>query len=280
MREGDLLWEPRGPSKLADYIEERGFSSYDELWRWSVEDLEGFWGSIWERFEVGPPPERVLGPRRDAGRRVVPGHAAELRRAAASAGRARARRRSCTRPSRARWPSSPGTSSATRPPAVPPACGASAWAAATAWPRTCRTSPRRWSAFLACASIGAVWSSCAPEFGVPTVVDRFKQIEPRVLLATEGYRYGGKDFDRRDRVREIEAAIPSLEHTVLVPVGLGRAAGRAGRARLRATALRPPALGALFVGHDGAAEGDRAGPGRHPARAPEEGEPAQRPVRA
>ena len=74
-------------------------------------------------------------------------------------------------------------------------------------------------AFLACASIGAVWSSCAPEFGVPTVVDRFKQIEPRVLLATEGYRYGGKDFDRRDRVREIEAAIPSLEHTVLVPSG-------------------------------------------------------------
>ena len=56
-------------------------------------------------------------------------------------------------------------------------------------------------AFLACASIGAVWSSCAPEFGVPTVVDRFAQIEPKVLLATEGYRYGGKDFDRRDRRR-------------------------------------------------------------------------------
>ena len=74
-------------------------------------------------------------------------------------------------------------------------------------------------AFLACASIGAVWSSCAPEFGVPTVVDRFKQIEPRVLLATEGYRYGGKDFDRRDHVRELEAAIPSLEHTVLIPSG-------------------------------------------------------------
>ena len=74
-------------------------------------------------------------------------------------------------------------------------------------------------ALLACASIGAVWSSCAPEFGVPTVVDRFKQIEPRVLLATEGYRYGGRDFDRRERIREIEAAIPSLEHTVLVPSG-------------------------------------------------------------
>src|SRR5688572_11572034 len=71
--------------------------------------------------------------------------------------------------------------------------------------------------FLACASIGAVWSSCAPEFGTPTVVDRFKQIEPKVLIATEGYRYGGRDFDRRDRVAEIRAAIPSIEHTVMVP---------------------------------------------------------------
>src|SRR5918992_1076883 len=74
-------------------------------------------------------------------------------------------------------------------------------------------------AFLACASIGAVWSSCAPEFGTPTVVDRFKQIEPKLLIATEGYRYGGKDFDRRDRVSEIVAAIPSIEHTVMVPSG-------------------------------------------------------------
>ena len=74
-------------------------------------------------------------------------------------------------------------------------------------------------AFLACASIGAVWSSCAPEFGTPTVVDRFKQIEPKVLIATDGYRYGGKDFDRRERVAEIVAAIPSIEHTVMVPSG-------------------------------------------------------------
>ena len=74
-------------------------------------------------------------------------------------------------------------------------------------------------AFLATASIGAIWSSCAPEFGAPTVIDRFAQIEPKVLIATEGYRYGGKDFDRRPRVQEIEAAIPSLEHTVLVPSG-------------------------------------------------------------
>jgi acetoacetyl-CoA synthetase len=72
-------------------------------------------------------------------------------------------------------------------------------------------------AFLATASIGAIWSSCAPEFGTPTVVDRFAQIEPKVLIATEGYRYGGRDFDRHERVREIERGLPTLERTVMVP---------------------------------------------------------------
>ena len=73
MREGDLLWEPRGSSKLSAYIEERVFSDYHELWRWSVEDLEGFWGSIWERFDVGPAPERVLGDDRMPGAEWFPG---------------------------------------------------------------------------------------------------------------------------------------------------------------------------------------------------------------
>ena len=133
-------------------------------------------------------------------------------------------------------------------------------------------------AFLACASIGAVWSSCAPEFGTPTVVDRFKQIEPKVLIATDGYRYGGKDFDRRDRVAEIVGAIPSIEHTVIGAERVGRAPGRAGRAHLRARAVRPPAVGAVLVRHDRPAEGDRPGAGRDPARASEEGAAAQRSV--
>ncbi len=70
--------------------------------------------------------------------------------------------------------------------------------------------PETVAAFLACASIGAVWSSAAPEFGARSVIDRFGQIEPKVLLAIDGYRYGGKDFDRRAIVREIADAIPSL----------------------------------------------------------------------
>ena len=72
-------------------------------------------------------------------------------------------------------------------------------------------------AFLACASIGATWSSCSPDFGVRSVVDRFSQIEPKVLFAVDGYRYGGRDFDRLDTVAELQREMPSLERSVLLP---------------------------------------------------------------
>lgn len=76
-------------------------------------------------------------------------------------------------------------------------------------------------AFLATASLGAVWASCAPEFGARSVVDRFAQIEPGVLLAVPGYRYGDKDIDRRDTVDEIRAGLPTLRRVVGVPYGSG-----------------------------------------------------------
>jgi acetoacetyl-CoA synthetase len=218
MREGDLLWEPRGPSKMGAFIKERGFTDYHELWRWSVEDLEGFWGAIWDRFEVGPAPERVLGRDEMPGAEWFPGtrlnYAEHVFRMAR-----------------------PGAAAIVHATESSPLAELS-WDELRDQTARCAAGLRRLGvqrgdrvaaympnvpetviAFLACASIGAVWSSCAPEFGVPTVVDRFAQIEPKVLIATEGYRYGGKDFDRRDRVREIEAAISSLEHTVLVPSG-------------------------------------------------------------
>lgn len=72
--------------------------------------------------------------------------------------------------------------------------------------------------FLATASLGAIWSSCAPEFGVPSVLDRFQQIEPKVLIAVDGYRYGGRPFDRSDAVLEIARGLPSLEHIILLTV--------------------------------------------------------------
>ena len=65
--------------------------------------------------------------------------------------------------------------------------------------------PEAVAAFLATASIGAVWSSCSPDFGARSVIDRFAQIEPKVLLAVDGYRYNGRDFDRRETVERIAA---------------------------------------------------------------------------
>ena len=72
-------------------------------------------------------------------------------------------------------------------------------------------------ALLACASIGAVWSSCSPDFGAGSVVDRFEQIEPKVLLAVDGYRYGGKDYDRIDVVAKLQDEIPTLQKSVVLP---------------------------------------------------------------
>ena len=82
-----------------------------------------------------------------------------------------------------------------------PGCARSGSAPATASSPTCRTSPRRSPPSSPRASIGAIWSSCSPDFGAGSVVDRFAQIEPKVLLAVDGYRYGGKDFDRTRRRR-------------------------------------------------------------------------------
>jgi acetoacetyl-CoA synthetase len=93
--------------------------------------------------------------------------------------------------------------------------------------------PETLVAFLATASIGAIWSSAAPEFGARSVIDRFAQIEPRVLLAVDGYRHGGKDFDRRDALAAIVAELPTVEHVVGLPyldAGADAAANGAARA--------------------------------------------------
>jgi acetoacetyl-CoA synthetase len=227
MREGDLLWEPHGPSKMSAFIEERGFSDYHELWRWSVEDLEGFWGALWERFDLGPRPERVLARDEMPGAEWFPGtrvnYAEQVLRQARPGATAIVHASESSPLAELSWDElreqTARCAAGLRRLGVGRGDRVAAYMANV---------PETVVAFLACASIGAVWSSCAPEFGVPTVVDRFKQIEPRVLLATEGYRYGGRDFDRRDRIREIEAAIPSLEHTVLVPSGWEELLGERG----------------------------------------------------
>src|SRR5207245_7474035 len=87
--------------------------------------------------------------------------------------------------------------------------------------------PETLVAFLATASLGAVWASCAPEFGTRSVLDRFSQIDPKVLLAVDGYRYGIKPIDRTAEVAAIREGLPGLAATVVVPyLDPGGVAGR------------------------------------------------------
>jgi acetoacetyl-CoA synthetase len=218
MREGTLLWEPADPSgtQLARYMGARGFSDYHDLWRWSVEDLEGFWGSLWDWFEVGGSYERVLGRREMPGAEWFPGvelnYAEHIFRLARPGAAAIVHASESQPLSEITWDEL--REQVARCAAGLRRLGVGRGDRVVAYMPNV---PETVVALLATASLGAVWSSCAPEFGTPTVVDRFKQIEPKVLIATEGYRYGGRDFDRRDRVAEIRAAIPSIEHTVMVP---------------------------------------------------------------
>ncbi len=228
------LWEPsqgdRERAELTRFMRwaaargGREFADYAELWQWSVDEIEDFWASVWEFFGVrsSRPYERVLESRRMPGTHWFPGaelnyaenmlngpssgvgrdpstvaliHASELRElseltwgelseeVAAVAGGLRAL----------------GVSRGDRVVAYMPNIAETV------------------IAFMAVASIGAVWSSAAPEFGARGVIDRFAQIEPKVLLAVDGYRHGGKGFDRTEVVASILGELPTVEHVVLVP---------------------------------------------------------------
>jgi acetoacetyl-CoA synthetase len=210
MEEGKLLWEPpaelRERSHMARFMADRGFGDYAALWRWSVEDLEGFWAAIWERFDVGGGYDRVLadasmpgavwfpGARLNYAERLFRGkpddrvalvHASELRALGEwTWGDLREQTARIRAGLRARGVG-PGDRVAAYLPNLPETI----------------------AAFLATASLGAVWSSAAPEFGPRSVCDRFGQIRPKLLLAIDGYRYGGRDFDRREAVDAIAAEI-------------------------------------------------------------------------
>ncbi len=228
------LWSPSAQwreraemTRFARWAGERAgrtFADYDELWRWSVEEIEEFWAAIWEYCGVraSRPYEQVLDSRRMPGARWFEGaelnyaenmllgpssasgrdpgevavlHASELReldqltwgelaaQVAAAAGGLRAL----------------GVGRGDRVVAYMP------------------NIPETLIAFLATASIGAIWSSAAPEFGARSVIDRFAQIEPKVLLAVDGYRHGGKDFDRTAVIEGILEELPTAGHVVLLP---------------------------------------------------------------
>ncbi|GAA2851731.1 hypothetical protein GCM10020220_046310 [Nonomuraea rubra] len=122
-----------------------------------------------------------------------------------------------------------------------PGCCGSASGAATGWPPTCPNIPQALIACLATASLGAIWSAGSPDFGVPSIVDRFKQIEPKVLIAVDGYHYNGRSYDRSAAVNEIAAELPLAAGDRVDPVPGGGRGGRARRSRpspLRGTPAR------------------------------------------
>ena len=138
--------------------------------------------------------------------------------------------------------------------------------------------PEAVAAFLATASIGAIWSSCSPDFGARSVIDRFAQIEPKVLLAVDGYRYNGRDFDRRETVeRHRRRGRRRRSSRSATSTARGWPDDPGGDARRSSRVPFDHPLWVLYsLRHDRPAEGDRPGPGRDPARAPQEAPPARR----
>ena len=215
-----ILWEP--PGRLVESCTmtrfmrwlDRGVDDYDALWRWSVEDLEGFWAAVWEYFGVEGSYERVLASREMPGARWFTG----------------ARLNYAEHVFRGKDPGAPAIRFATESSSV------QAWSWARLRAETARVReglvalgvergdrvvaylpnvPETVAAFLATASLGAIWSSCSPDFGAKSVIDRFAQIEPKVLLATDAYEYGGRVFDKSEVVAQLSTAL-GVEHTVLL----------------------------------------------------------------
>ncbi len=228
IKEGDWLWSPSSErvasSNLTDYMgwlknhKDLSFSDYDSLWQWSVDDIEGFWESIWEyyRIDSSEPYQQVLE------KRVMPGANWF---AGARINYAKEVLKNEQRFSTALLYLNEQTS-----------LQSYSWARLGREVRLLAQELRRLGVkkgdrvaayitnvpeavvgLLACASIGAVWSSCSPDFGKGGIVDRLSQIDPKVLLCTNGYQYGGKVFDRSDSLKEIIEALPTLTRVILVP---------------------------------------------------------------
>ncbi|MGW1549010.1 acetoacetate--CoA ligase [Streptomyces sp. NPDC002346] len=229
--EAELLHEPHpdnvARARVQDYLrwlrEEKGLelATWDELQQWSVTQLEDFWESIWQYFNVKAhaPYEAVLPVRTMPGAQWFPG--ATLNYAEHCFGV----------PEDADTVAVVAVSQTREPIEVTFAeladqvrrvraglvrLGVRRGDRVAAYLPNC---PETLVAFLATASLGAIWSSCAPEFGARSVIDRFAQIEPKVLLAVAGYTYGEKQIDKRADVAEIRAALTTAEHVVHVPYG-------------------------------------------------------------
>ncbi|TDQ42522.1 acetoacetate--CoA ligase [Tepidicella xavieri] len=216
--------------------EQRGlrFDHYDALWRWSTTDLQAFWQSIWDYFGLhSPTPYRAVlegGPMphvrwfpgaqanyaRQVFRHAAPAHAAGHPAIVGEDERGRVRVLS--------WPELRRQVASLA--LALKAMGVQRGDRVAAYlPNV----PETVVSFLACASIGAIWSLCAPDMGTAAVLDRFRQIEPKVLIGADGVHYGGKPLDRSAVVAELHAGLPSVQHliTLRTPYAAERVAGAA-----------------------------------------------------
>ncbi len=194
------------------------FTTREALWRWSVEHLEDFWASVWEFCEVkaSKPYTTVLAERKMPGARWFVG--AELNYAEHVFRNATAERPAALfRSERHEMREVSWEELRRKVAAIAHALRELGVQRGDRVVAFMGNIPETLMAFLACASIGAIWSSCAPDFGINSVVDRFKQIEPTILFAVDGYQYNGKPFDRRQMVADVQAAMPSLKKTILFP---------------------------------------------------------------
>jgi acetoacetyl-CoA synthetase len=233
---GEVLWRPTpgsvAASRIGDFLSqlkrERGlnFHDYDELWKWSVGDLPGFWGAVWDYLQplADGDPNPVLIDAHMPGARWFPGVAINF---AENALRGPGDEvvlvaRSQTRAAQ-EWTRDELREAVARARAGLVRLGVGSGDRVAAY---LPNIPEAVIAMLATTSLGAVWASCAPELGVSSVVERLAQIEPTVLLAIDGYRYGTKDVDRRAEVQAIQAGLPTLRATVHVDyLHPGRPAG-------------------------------------------------------
>ncbi|GMN99092.1 acetoacetate--CoA ligase [Parageobacillus thermoglucosidasius] len=226
--EGTTLWTPTEEriqrSSIKRYMnwlkEKKGlaFETHQALWNWSVEHLEEFWESVWEYCEIksAAPYRCVLEERKMPGAKWFPGatlnYAENVFRNERSDRPALLFRSERVPYREVTWKElkekTAAVASALKKIGVKPGDRVVAY-----MPNI----PETVIAFLACASIGAIWSSCSPDFGAGSVIDRFQQIEPTVLFAIDGCQYNGKEFDKRPIVDELRKKLPSLKKTILLP---------------------------------------------------------------
>jgi acetoacetyl-CoA synthetase len=228
---GDILWTPRPDwretteiGRLMNWLrDERGLecSSYDELYRWSVSDLEGFWAALWDFFGIraSAPYEQVLAEASMPGARWFTGarlnYAEHLVGTEEDLDRVAVVARSQTRPP-IELTFGELRELAGRVRAGLQRLGVSKGDRVAAYMPNI---PETLAAFIATASLGAIWATCAPEFGARSVIGRFGQIEPRVLVTVGGYGYRDRYVDRRAEVQAVRSQLPTLEHVVSVPYG-------------------------------------------------------------